>query len=187
MEKLENDNFLSISKAIEIFDTSYSSVQRLCRKEKNSKRVKKKSNKYIIQYSLLSEHFKLLERPQKQGTSKQGTPTHVEKDEPNLDSQKVFIESLNSQIDFLKIQMTNKDNQIDKLLQRQSEQNIIIQTLQTSLSNKIDSSVPLLVDTMKETRPHTTPTPPNNDNGFTIAAAVLILLTVALLILFVTK
>ncbi|WP_338770423.1 hypothetical protein WAF17_22595 (plasmid) [Bernardetia sp. ABR2-2B] len=193
MERLEKDEFLQISKAIEIFDTSYSSVQRLCRKEKAGKRVKKKSNKYIIQYSLLKEHFKLKE------STKVRTPPHVEKAEPNnmagslsaagaAGSDDRLIDSLNSQIDFLTSQINSKDSQIDKLLQRQSEQNIIIQTLQTSLSNKIDSSVPLLVDSIKEVR--TVPAPPpaqNNDNGFTVAAAILILLTILLIVLFVWK
>jgi len=188
MERLEKDDFLQISKAIEIFNTSYSSIQRLCRKEKMSKRVKKKSNKYVIQYSLLIEHFDL------KASEKEPTTPRPKIDEPKqtagAGSDDKLVDTLNSQIDFLTSQINSKDSQIDKLLQRQFEQNTIIQTLQTSLSNKIDSSVPLLIDSIKEVRtpaPATPPAPAENDNGFTIASAVLILLTVLLLILFVSK
>ena len=186
MERLEKDDFLQISKAIEIFDTSYSSIQRLCRKEKSTKRVKKRSNKYVIQYSLLKEHFDLLEKEPTTRPPKIDKPNNTAGSVGAVGVDNRLVDSLTIQIDYLKSQINSKDSQIDKLLQRQSEQNIIIQTLQTSLSNKIDSSVPLLVDSIKEVR--TVPTPPaENDNGFTIASAVLILLLVALLILFVSK
>lgn len=193
MARLEKDDFLQISKAIEIFDTSYSSVQRLCRKEKAGKRVKKVKNKYVIAYSLLSEHFELKD------TTKERTPPAKEEErkislsagngrENEEESQKLLINSLNSQIDYLKSQITSKDSQIDKLLQRQSEQNIIIQTLQTSLSNKIDSSVPLLVDAMKENKPVAPAPAPQkeNDNGFTLAASIMIVLLVVMIIVYLT-
>ena len=96
---------------------------------------------------------------------------------------------LKSENEFLKNEIGNKQKTIDTLLERQFEQNTIIQTLQSridGIGNKIDNSVMLLSEKVKENK-NVPPEPEKqNDNGFTIASAVMILLLVLMIIVFLT-
>ena len=119
---------------------------------------------------------------QKKSSKKKKT----EKDIKDVNLVKILREQLSTK----DVQLREKDKQIDKLLQRQSEQNIIIQTLNNKiegLSNKVESSVPLLIEAVKENKPVApVPQEKSNDNGFTIASAIMIILLVVMIVIYLT-
>lgn len=140
--------FLSIKKASEKYKASSSTITRFARQNQKTKFVKKENGKFLISDSLLKTNFEKVETHddlQIQTSNNQSEP--VPKNE--------LVTALKSENDFLRSQITSKDSQIDKLLQRQYEQNTIIQTLQSridSIGNKIDSSVLLLSEKVKENK-----------------------------------
>lgn len=178
---MENE-FLSIKKATEKYKASSSTITRFARQNSKTKFVKKENGKFLVSDSLLKAKFEKVESHDdlRIQTSNQSEP--LPKNENEL------VTALKSENDFLRSQITSKDSQIDKLLQRQYEQNTIIQTLQSridSIGNKIDSSVLLLSEKIKENKNAPGPTK-ENDNGFTIASSVMIILLVLAIIVFLT-
>lgn len=115
------------------------------------------------------------------------TSTEPKKEKEKIGSE--LAQTLKSENEFLKTEIGNKQRTIDTLLERQFEQNTIIQTLQSridGIGNKIDNSVLLLSEKVKENK-QVAPGPlqeKGNDNGFTIASSVMIILLVIMIIVF---
>ncbi len=206
--------FLSIKDALQKYEVTQTTLTRFARTHQKTKNVKKENRKYFILDSFLASHFQVVAshldsltiHTSNQSEPKKESSTN-EKDK-NLESGKIgseLVNSLKSQNEFLQSQiiskdvqlskmdsqLVEKDNQINKLLQRQYEQNSIIQTMQNRfdlVGKQIDTSTLLIsekVTQKNEVIPGISQTEKGNDNGFTIASAILILLAVALLVLFV--
>lgn len=183
--------FLSIKEAQDQYDTSRTTLTRLANKHKATKDVEVRKRKFYISTTLLDKHFP--QSTHSDNTDIQSTQMSTQNNHTQNASSKTenrentkdvdLVKFLQDQITEKDVQLREKDKQIDKLLQRQSEQNIIIQTMQNrfeGLQNGIDNGVKLLSEKTKETnRSHK-----STDNGFTIASAILILLAVALLVVF---
>ncbi len=206
--------FLSIKEAVQNYKTSRATITRLAKKHEQTENVKKEKGKYFILDSFLNTHFlkmsnsntQLLKTSNSDKSQKQFSKGKKEND---LESGKIgseLVNSLKSQNEFLQSQiiskdvqlskmdsqLVEKDNQINKLLQRQYEQNSIIQTMQNrfeSLQNGIDNGVKILSENVKEQKPVTytvTENEKGNDNGFTIASAVMIILLVLMIVIYLT-
>lgn len=189
--------YLPISKAVEIYKISKTSLTRLANKNINSVSVKKENGMFLISVELLDEKYE--KRVSSLAKETEHTTEHVRTisrtrantSEPKKDTnENEVVNLLKSENEFLKKEVGNKQKTIDTLLQRQSEQNIIIQTLNNkieTLSNKVESSVPLLIEAVKENKPVTpVPADKSNDNGFTIASAIMIILLVVMIVVYLT-
>ncbi len=180
--------FLSIKQALQKYEVSQTTLTRFARTHQNSKEVKKENRKFFISDSLLASHFQVMDNHLDSltiQTSNQSEPKKENSKELEL------ITVLKTQNEFLQSQIVEKDSQINKLLQRQSEQNIIIQTLQNNfdgMERKIDSSTNLLSEkvTQKNEVGPNNGMEKGNDNGFTIAASIMIILLVVAIIVFMT-
>jgi hypothetical protein len=172
---MKND-FLTIKQASTKYSVSASTITRFARKNEHTKFVSKENGKYLISDSLLKTSFEKAEN-------------HAPVETKTENSNEKVINFLQSQNEFLQSQIIEKDSQIQNLLQRQFEQNTIIQTLQNrfeGIGNKIDSSVLLLSEKVKENKEVAPEPEKQNDNGFTIASAVMILLLVLMIIVYLT-
>jgi hypothetical protein len=166
--------FLTIKEALQEYEVSQTTLTRFARTHEKSKEVKKENRKFSISDSLLASHF------QKRNSHLASQTIQISHSEEKESDTVANI--LKSQNEFLQSQIVEKDSQINKLLQRQSEQNIIIQTLQNRMDligTKIDDSVLLLAEKVSKTPPSE-----DKDNGFTIAAALMIILLVITIIIF---
>lgn len=184
------DDFLTIKEASQKYEVSVSTITRLARQSSKTKFVRKEKGKYLVSDSFLSTNYEKAE-----SKSSVVTPTPLQKENgKNFEVESILKtenEYLKSQIDKKDSQILEKDRQINKLLQRQFEQNTIIQTMQNkieTLSSRIDNGVKMLSESVKENK-----TPPpiqtSNDNsnfGFTIATAVMIILLVVMIIVYLT-
>ncbi len=203
--------YLPISKSVKIYKTSKTALTRLANKNIDTKNIRKENSMFLISVELLESKYEKrvsssakenrtrvntepnTTEPQKESIGIQ-TSTEPKKEKENSNE---LVTALKSQNEFLQSQIIEKDkqlndksSQIDKLLQRQYEQNSIIQTLQNrfdGMERKIDTSTLLLsekVSQKKEVAPGQTDQ--KNDNGFTIASAVMIILLVVAIIVFLT-
>ena len=183
--------FLSIKEAQDQYDTSRTTLTRLANKHKTTKDVEVRKRKFYISTTLLDKHFPQSTHSDNmdiQSTQMSNQNNHAQNQSSKTENRETtkdvdLVKFLQDQITEKDVQLKEKDNQINKLLQRQSEQNIIIQTMQNrfeGLQNGIDNGVKLLSEKTKETNHSHKGT----DNGFTIASAILILLAVALLVVF---
>ncbi|WP_445956645.1 hypothetical protein [Yeosuana sp.] len=201
--------YLPISEASKIYKTSKTALTRLANKNINSKHIKKENKMFLISVELLeSKYEKRVSSSEKENRTRVNTKpnTHEPQKEsigiqtsnqseplPKNDTELVTI--LKTQNEFLQSQIIEKDkqlhdksSQIDKLLQRQYEQNSIIQTMQNrfeSIGQQIDTSTLLLSEKLKENK-SLPGSAKENDNGFTVAAAVMILLLVVMIIVYLT-
>ena len=164
-------------------------ITRFARAHQKTKQVKKEKGRFLISDSLLAANF---EKEEKHAPVEIQNFNQAEPKAKNLESEQIgseLVTMLKSENEFLKNEIGNKQKTIDTLLERQFEQNTIIQTLQSridGIGNKIDNSVMLLSEKVKENK-NVPPEPEKqNDNGFTIASAVMILLLVLMIIVFLT-
>lgn len=182
--------FLSIKDALQKYEVTQTTLTRFARTHQKTKNVKKENRKYFILDSFLASHFQTMDSHLDSLTIQTSNQS-----EPKKESSKELeiVTILKSQNEFLQNQIIEKDSQINKLLQRQSEQNIIIQTLQNRfevLQNGIDNGVKMLSESMKENKE----VPPGrndkqNDNsnyGYTLASSVMIILLVIMIVIYLT-
>jgi hypothetical protein len=190
------NEYLTIKEAAAKYKKGSSTITRFVREHQKTKFVKKEKGRFLVSDSLLSSNFEKVETHEhlEIQTSNQSEPKkEIEKEKIGSE----LVHALKSENEFLRSQISKKDSQIDKkdsqienLLQRQFEQNSIIQTMQNRfdlIGTKIDSSVLLLSEKVNENKP----IPPGrndnekgNDNGFTIASAIMIILLVVAIIVF---
>ncbi|WP_338794310.1 hypothetical protein [Bernardetia sp. MNP-M8] len=182
--------FLSIKQALEKYEASQTTLTRFARENQKTKNVKKEGGKFYILDSFLASHFQAVNSHLVSQTISANSHSEEKKDSKK-DLELVTIlktqnEFLQNQIKEKDKQLNDKSSQIDKLLQRQYEQNSIIQTMQNrfeNLQNGIDNGVKMLSESVKEQKPVTEK---GNDNGFTIASAVMIILLVVMIIIYLT-
>jgi hypothetical protein len=175
--------YLTISEASKKYKKSSSTITRFARQNEKSNFVKKEKGKYLVSDAFLAANFKKVENhaPVEIQTSNQNEKKEIDK----FGSE--FINSLKSENEFLRSQSIEKDKQINTLLQRQFEQNSIIQTLQNrieSIGTKIDNSVLLISDKVKENKPVASNNIDNSNYGYTLASSVMIILLVIMIIIF---
>jgi len=176
--------FLSIKDALQKYEVTQTTLTRFARTHQKTKNVKKENRKYFILDSFLASHFQVVANHLDSLTIQ--TSNQSEKKESST-KEKELVTALKSENEFLKSQIAKKDSQIDKLLERQFEQNTIIQTLQNrfeGMERKIDNSVLLVSEKVKENK--NVVHDKQNDNGFTIASAVMIILLVVMIIVYLT-
>lgn len=186
--------FLSIKEAVLNYKTSRATITRFAKKHQQTKNVKKENGKYFILDSFLDTHFLKMTTQNTQILKMSNSQNQSSKTEKNGDLENEKIKSelvtiLKSENEFLKNEIGNKQKTIDTLLERQFEQNTIIQTLQgriDGIGNKIDNSVMLLSEKVKENKNVPSGLEKQNDNGFTIASAIMILLLVLAIVVFLT-
>lgn len=208
--------YLPISEATKIYKISKTALTRLANKNINDKHIKKENKMFLVSVELLeSKYKKRVSSPVKESEAQAEHVTeHVRtidrtrantsepKKENENQNEKIGLElvnSLKSQNEFLQnqiivkdVQLDKKDSQIENLLQRQFEQNSIIQTMQNrfeGLQNGIDNGVKMLSESVKENKPISlgrNESEKGNDNGFTIASAIMIMLLVLAIIVFLT-
>ena len=175
--------YLSIRQASEKYKISSSTITRLARQNENTNFVKKEKGKFLVSDFFLSTNFEKVEIKEV-----------INHDEPKKESKEIdnnLVSILQNQNEFLQNEITNKNKVIDTLLERQFEQNTIIQTMQNrfdGIGNKIDSSVLLLSDKVKENktvRPGTIQNESSNF-GYTVASSVMIILLVLAIIVFLS-
>lgn len=181
--------YLSIRQASEKYKMSSSTLTRFARSNENTNFVKKEKGRFLILDSLLSSNFEKVE--------KEILITDNRHDEPNQKTEIkendniLMVSQLQKENEFLRMEIGNKNKTIDTLLQRQLESNTIIQTLQNrfeSIGTKIDNSVLLLSEKVKENRPVTSTIKEKDTSnfGYTVASSVMIILLVLAIIIFLT-
>lgn len=186
--------FLSIKQALQKYEVSQTTLTRFARTHQKTENVKKENRKYFILDSFLASHFQLVDNHLDSLTIQTSNQSEQKKESSTKEKELELVTILKSQNEFLQNQIIEKDkqlndksNQIDKLLQRQFEQNTIIQTLQNrfeGMERKIDNSVLLVSEKVKENK--NVVHDKQNDNGFTIASAVMIILLVVMIIVYLT-
>ena len=139
--------YLTIKEAAKNYNVSSSTITRFARGHQKTKFVKKEKGRFLVSDSLLSSNF---EKAEIHEPSEIQTSNQSKENDNNL-----MVATLKSENEFLRSQSIEKDKQINTLLQRQFEQNSIIQTLQNRIENigtKIDNSVLLISNKVKENK-----------------------------------
>ena len=120
------ENYLSIEQAVEYSNKSISSIRRLIKelKENNSKHLKFEKlktghNKVFISIEYLNNHFNI--------NSSDNSSTSNSTNSSMNNSNDIFI---NKTLELLAKELEEKNRQIESLLQRQYESNVIIEQLQ---------------------------------------------------------
>jgi len=121
--------FLSIKQALEKYEASQTTLTRFARENQKTKNVKKEGGKFYILDSFLASHFQAVNSHLVSQTISANSHSEEKKDSKK-DLELVTIlktqnEFLQNQIKEKDKQLNDKSSQIDKLLQRQYEQNSI--------------------------------------------------------------
>jgi hypothetical protein len=115
----QNIQFLTVSEAQEMTGKSQSTINRIINKYKGSKHIKSDGNKHLVSSKLLSELVK-----------NYSMTSHLTS---QSDSMTSLLEAKNETIEILKQTVNNQANQINELIQRNRESNIIIKSLQEQI------------------------------------------------------
>jgi hypothetical protein len=172
------NEYLTISEASKKYKKSSSTITRFVRSNKQTKFVKEEKGKYLVSDAFLATNFKKVETH---------APVEIQTSNQSKENDNSLVNTLKSENEFLRSQSIEKDKQINTLLQRQFEQNSIIQTLQNrieSIGTKIDNSVLLISDKVKENKPVASNNIDNSNYGYTLASSVMIILLVIMIIIF---
>ncbi len=120
------ENYLSIEQAVEYSNKSISSIRRLIKELKENKskhlkfeKLKTGHNKVFISIEYLNNHFNI--------NSSDNSSTSNSTNSSMNNSNDIFI---NKTLELLAKELEEKNRQIESLLQRQYESNVIIEQLQ---------------------------------------------------------
>jgi transposase len=116
----QNIQFLTVLEAQEMTGKSQSTINRIINKYKGSKHIKSDGNKHLISKKLLEELF-----------TDYSKTSHYTNQNDNITS--LILEAKNETIEILKQTVNNQANQINELIQRNRESNIIIKSLQEQI------------------------------------------------------
>lgn len=121
-------NYITIKEACDTYNKSLSTIRRIV-KEAPKNAVKKEKlktgyDKVFLSTEYLDKYFK-------------NSSTQAQNSNSSNDG---FTNSLNDTIEFLKAQLIEKDKQIESFLQRQYENNVIIERMQQKEQNLIEET-----------------------------------------------
>lgn len=114
--------YVTIKKAVRLTNVSESTIRRLIAKSKRTKQVKKVGSQWLVSTELLSANYKLV-KPKKSEVKNSPTP-----DNETLDL------IVGETFTILKEQIKSKDTQINSLLERNRELNILLRESQNLLN-----------------------------------------------------